>query len=137
MENINILAHRKIEEDFTDEISEVMYSFTEFCAQELPIEGEILIKLLPKVTEGTITTGGYNIVTNEISTRYEGRALADVLRTIAHELVHYAQKERGEFADDKPVPDIGGRIEDEANAVAGQLVKKYVKAKEARFIYEF
>jgi hypothetical protein len=136
MEQIEILAHKKIEELFTPAISEALYAFTEFCVNDLKIQGKVLIKLLPKVTEGTITTGGFNLNTNEITTRFEGRAVADVARTIAHELVHYQQKERGEFNNGKEVPDIGGFIEDEANAVAGQLVKKFVKAKEARYIYE-
>jgi hypothetical protein len=136
MNNIVILAHKKIEKQFTPVISEALYAFTEFCVVDLKIEGNVLIKLLPKITEGAITTGGFNLMTNEITTRFEGRAVADVARTIAHELVHYQQKERGEFNTGEEVPDIGGHIEDEANAIAGQLVKKFVKAKEARYIYE-
>jgi glycine/serine hydroxymethyltransferase len=136
MDKIQILAHKQIETLFTPTISDALYDFTEYCVTELKINGEVLIKLLPRKTEGTITTGGFNLGTNEITTRFEGRAVADVARTIAHELVHFQQKERGEFNDGKDVPDIGGFIEDEANAVAGQLVKKFVKAKEARYIYE-
>jgi hypothetical protein len=136
MEQIEILAHKKIEELFTPAISDALYSFTEFCVTDLKIEGEVLIKLLPKKTDNAITTGGFNLMTNEITTRFEGRAVADVARTIAHELVHFQQKERGEFNDGKDVPDIGGYIEDEANAIAGQLVKKFVKAKQAKYIYE-
>lgn len=51
------------------------------------------------------------------------RNLADVLRSVAHELVHKKQLDNNEL--NKPVQDIGGPIEDEANAVAGQLVKAF------------
>jgi Zn-dependent peptidase ImmA (M78 family) len=136
MENINISVHKDIESLLTPEISEAMYSFVEYCAFELPVKGQIVIKLLPKVVKDQITTGGYHIITNEITTRFEKRALVDVLRTIAHELVHYHQNERGEFYEGRDIPDIGGPIEDEANAIAGQLIKKYVKEKQARYIYE-
>jgi hypothetical protein len=43
-------------------------------------------------------------------------------------LVHKKQYEDDRI--EQPVQDIGGEIEDEANAVAGQLVKKYIKTKE-------
>jgi hypothetical protein len=48
----------------------------------------------------------------------------DILRTLAHEWVHEHQlnvlkREHG--------PDIGGKNEDEANAYAGQLMKKFEK----------
>jgi hypothetical protein len=48
----------------------------------------------------------------------------DILRTLAHEWVHEYQmdvqkKDMG--------PDIGGENEDEANAFAGQMMKKFEK----------
>jgi hypothetical protein len=47
------------------------------------------------------------------------------MRSLAHEMVHHKQWERGEL-EVKP-PDIGGKIEDEANAVAGQYIKMFSK----------
>ena len=47
------------------------------------------------------------------------------MRSVAHELVHHKQWEQGRLKV-KP-PDIGGEIEDEANALAGQFIKKYAK----------
>ena len=43
----------------------------------------------------------------------------------AHEMVHHKQFEDGRL-EVKP-PDIGGEIEDEANAKAGQFIKMYSK----------
>ena len=52
----------------------------------------------------------------------------DVLRSFAHEMVHHKQYEDGRL--DVPPPDIGGEIEDEANAKAGQYIKLYSKMDE-------
>ena len=53
----------------------------------------------------------------------KNRALVDIMRSLAHELVHHKQYEEGRLKV-KP-PDIGGEIEDEANAKAGQFIKMY------------
>lgn len=58
--------------------------------------------------------------------------LVDVMRSIAHEMVHHRQFEQGKLSV-RP-PDIGGEIEDEANAVAGQIIKLF--AKEDQTIYD-
>ena len=53
----------------------------------------------------------------------KNRALVDVMRSIGHELTHHKQFEDGKLKV-KP-PDIGGSIEDDANAMAGKLIKIY------------
>jgi Zn-dependent peptidase ImmA (M78 family) len=58
----------------------------------------------------------------------KNRALVDVMRSIAHEMVHHKQYEQGRLKV-KP-PDIGGEIEDEANAKAGQYIKMFSKMDE-------
>jgi len=45
------------------------------------------------------------------------------MRSVAHELVHHQQNERGDL--EGKISNVGGPIEDEANAVAGELLKKY------------
>jgi hypothetical protein len=50
------------------------------------------------------------------------------LRTIAHEMVHHKQFEEGRLKI-KPA-DIGGDIEDEANAKSGQFIKMFSKKDE-------
>ena len=47
------------------------------------------------------------------------------MRSIAHELTHHKQWEDGKLKV-RP-PDIGGPIEDEANAKAGQFIKLFAK----------
>ena len=75
-------------------------------------------------TEGIITTAHYNIPKSEIAVYAKGRYLPDVLRSIAHELVHMSQHEKGEL-EKHPMQHIGGYPEDDANARAGALVKAY------------
>jgi Zn-dependent peptidase ImmA (M78 family) len=76
---------------------------------------------------GLKTTASYDYSSNQdeklIKVNGKNRMLVDIMRSIAHELVHHKQFEMGKLKV-KP-PDIGGEIEDEANAVAGQLIKKY------------
>jgi citrate lyase synthetase len=108
-------------------------AFLKFCRDELDITNEIQVFLLNKKNNLEITTGGYSNKDKCVYTIVEGRQIADVLRTIAHELVHQKQDLQGKIVGD--IPDIGGVIEDTANAIAGRLVKMYVKKYEAREIY--
>jgi Zn-dependent peptidase ImmA (M78 family) len=65
----------------------------------------------------------YNPTNGDVKVYCKDRGLADVLRSIAHELIHHQQNQLGKL--EQPTQDIGGEIEDEANSVAGQLVKKF------------
>jgi hypothetical protein len=107
--------------------------FLKFCRDELGITNDIRVFLLTRKNKLNITTGGYNPTDKCIYVIYEGRQVADVVRTIAHELVHQKQDLQGKIKGD--IPDIGGVIEDTANAIAGRLVKMYVKKYDAREIY--
>jgi hypothetical protein len=108
-------------------------TFLKFCRDELDITNDIQVFLMRKENHLNITTGGYNTKDKCIYIIFEGRQIADVLRTIAHELVHQKQDLQEKLVGE--IPDIGGVIEDTANAIAGRLVKMYVKKFEAREIY--
>jgi Zn-dependent peptidase ImmA (M78 family) len=73
------------------------------------------------------TTANYDYTKENkvIKVNAKNRALVDVMRSLAHEMVHHKQFEQGRLKV-KP-PDIGGEIEDEANAKAGQYIKMYSK----------
>ena len=107
--------------------------FLKFCRDELDITNDITVFLLGKNNKLNITTGGYNPSDKCVYTIAEGRQIADILRTIAHELVHQKQDLQGKIKGN--IPDIGGVIEDTANAIAGRLVKMYVKEKNCKDIY--
>jgi hypothetical protein len=84
-----------------------------------------------------MSTGGFDVFTNHILAREYGRSLVDIMRSIAHELVHYKQKEAGKFKPGDDIPNIGGEIEDEANALCGQLVKMYVDEQNKKYLYTY
>ena len=108
-------------------------TFLKFCRDELDITNDIQVFLMRKENHLNITTGGYNPTDKCVYIIFQKRQIADVLRTIAHELVHQKQDLQEKIVGD--IPDIGGVIEDTANAIAGRLVKMYVKKFEAREIY--
>jgi hypothetical protein len=100
--------------------------FTKFVKDHLEIVN------IPKIIiqngrEGLKTTANYDYTKDEkiVKINGKGRALVDIMRSLAHELVHHKQFEEGRLKI-KPA-DIGGEIEDEANAVAGQLIKLFAK----------
>lgn len=111
---------------FNNEKKEKLTDFIKFVKKELDL------KTVPTIIiqngRGSLkTTANYDYTKEDkvIKVNAKNRALVDVMRSVAHELVHHKQFEQGRLKV-KP-PDIGGEIEDEANAVAGQLIKKFAK----------
>lgn len=101
-------------------------SFVVFVKNELGIKNLPIIKILNH-RNGLKTTASYDYTNDEkiIKVCGKNRALVDIMRSIAHELVHHKQYEDGRL-EVKP-PDIGGEIEDEANALAGRYIKMFYK----------
>ena len=69
------------------------------------------------------TFGRFQNDSRIVSVDVENRHPNDILRTIAHELVHFAQGERGEL--DSESWHTGSPEEDEANAEAGVIMRKF------------
>lgn len=97
------------------------------------VKNELKLKDVPTISiqnnrNGLKTTANYDYTKENkiIKVCSKNRALVDVMRSLAHELVHHKQWEDGRLEGPKP-PDIGGEIEDEANAKAGQFIKLYAK----------
>lgn len=68
-----------------------------------------------------LTFGTYNPKTDEIVVVKGNRHPADVLRTLAHELVHHKQREDNKGLNGED----GSEIENEANSIAGLLMRKF------------
>ncbi len=122
--------------DLTDEAAKLIGEFCNFCADHLPIDGpfEILI-VSDRNKHGIGTTAAYHVGKNSIKIYGKNRALVDILRSIAHEMTHMMQDETGLI--NGPVQDVGGFHEDQANAKAGELIKRFAKSdKNRRRIYE-
>ena len=92
--------------------------FIKFLNSQYPINRGISIHFIPKRI-GSMTTGSRNQV-GDIKVLAKGRMLRDILRTLAHEWIHEYQLN---IMGRKMGPNIGGINEDEANSIAGKLLK--------------
>ena len=122
----------QIDDDKIDLIS----NFCAYCAEKLPIEGEFKIYIVSNRPDHGITTTAAYEVNNNICRIYgKNRAIVDICRSIAHEMTHMMQDEMGLLKGH--IQDAGGFHEDQANARAGELIKRFVKKEESnRRIYE-
>lgn len=96
------------------------------------VKDQLELKTVPTISiqngRGELkTTANYDYTKENkiIKINAKNRALVDVMRSLAHEMVHHKQYEEGRLKV-KP-PDIGGEIEDEANAKAGQYIKMFAQ----------
>ena len=110
-----------------DDKKDKLNSFVKFVKKELGIEKVPTISIQSN-RDGLKTTAHYDYTKENKIVRVYGknRALVDIMRSVAHELIHHKQFEEGRLDGPQP-PDIGGEIEDEANAKAGQYIKMYAK----------
>ena len=107
-----------------------------FCADSLPIEGDFEVHLVnSREPHGISTTALYEVGNNCCKVYCKNRALADVLRSVAHEMTHMMQDQIGIL--NGQIRDAGGFHEDQANAKAGELLKLFAKSSpERKMIYE-
>jgi hypothetical protein len=110
----------------SDENKERLNAVVKFVNKELELETVPTI-VIKGNRDGLKTTANYDYTKENkiIKVFGKGRMLVDVMRSVAHEMVHHKQYEQGRL-EVRP-PDIGGEIEDEANAKAGQYIKMYSK----------
>ena len=119
--------------------------FIGFCKDELDINElpPVTLRYEKKGEEGNsdITTTAYQSKDQGVHVYVKERALVDILRSIAHELVHHHQLERDEeyywkHIEDNPGIQSGTDLEDEANARAGSLIKDWGLVHGNNQIYE-
>lgn len=115
---------------------DLISQFCVFCSKELGIENPYIIHVVDeKERYGITTTAVYNVGNNKCTVYGKNRAIVDICRSIAHEMTHMMQDEQGLITG--YVQDAGGFHEDQANARAGELIKRFAKSsKERRAIYE-
>ena len=105
----------------------ILKDFIAFCKKELNIQ------TLPKVSlikdkafvEQNRSYGEYNPQTNTVKVFVTNRNLADICRSLAHELCHHRQNELDMIYDE--AGNTGTDIENDANAMAGILMRDYGK----------
>jgi Zn-dependent peptidase ImmA (M78 family) len=120
---IKKLLNEQLFDKNSKEQVELLNTFVGFCGKYLGIK-------TPKINlqfnrEGLVTTASYG--DNNVKIYAKDRASVDIMRSIAHELVHMLQDQEGRLDkkhhDDNN--DAGSPIENEANAKAGEIMRKF------------
>jgi dephospho-CoA kinase/Zn-dependent peptidase ImmA (M78 family) len=93
--------------------------FVKFCIKSLELKSVPKIIITKKKLDGTF--GYYDTDAKTLTVSSSDRHLADIMRTLAHELVHLAQDEQNQDIDGSD----GSKHENQANAVAGVLMRKW------------
>ena len=114
-----------IKEEESDDTAKIIKSFVDFASERLGIKQHPKVKLIkdPKVASDRKSFGGYLVGQGKIEISIGNRHVMDVMRTLAHELVHYKQDTDNVLRHDSG--EDGSEHENEANAVAGEIVRKY------------
>jgi hypothetical protein len=105
----------------------VLKDFLGFCKAELNIQTLPKISLLndKSFVEQNRSFGEYNPQTNAIKVVALNRNLADICRSLAHELCHHRQNELDMIYNE--AGETGTDIENDANAMAGILMRDFGK----------
>lgn len=100
--------------------------FVNFAKQYLGITDDVKVMLAFERIPELKTTAFYNL-DGYIVIYAKDRAIIDVCRSIAHELVHHKQNVEKRLLNATKDGEDGSPIENEANAVAGIIIRKYGK----------
>ena len=105
---------------------DALRDFLPLAVKHLKLENLPKIKLLRDVdTEHVPSFGKFSNDDRIVHVDIENRHPNDVLRTLAHELTHYAQGEHGKL--DSSSWHTGSPVEDQANAQAGVIMREFNK----------
>jgi len=106
----------------------IISDFVNFAKDFLKIDDDVKIALAYERTPDLKTTAYYDL-NGLVKVYVKDRAIVDIMRSIAHELVHHKQNLEGRIQDTAKDGDDGSEIENEANSIAGVLIRKYGKIK--------
>ena len=99
--------------------------FMAYACNELQIQNPPTFEVRYEYGEDQPSFGAYVPSQHHISVNPSNRNIVDVLRTLAHELVHARQNEMGILQPDSG--ETGSEHENDANAIAGILMRDYGK----------
>jgi cytidyltransferase-like protein len=121
---ILISKKQPLNEAFTRDKAPIIQKLVTFACEQLQIE-QPPIKLInsPTYTQEHSSFGGYYPSEQKIVCVVHNRNMADILRTLAHELVHHMQNGKGEL--DSKAGEDGSPSENEANSTAGLIMRKF------------
>ena len=110
---------------------ELLIDFLRFCKKGLEIDSlpsKITLFKSRNSNDG-MTTGGYDPHDQTIMVLAGRRMFLDILRSIAHELTHHKQNERGNLLEmvSEYDTDINAPYENEAYERSGNLIKEWTR----------
>jgi hypothetical protein len=121
-------------EDSTDD--NIVQDFIQHVATELGIDPvpEIHLHTDPAWSEHNQSFGRYDPESHTLNVSMPNRHVMDVLRTVAHELVHCSQNQQhGQLPDD--AGETGSRWENDANARAGIIMRDWANSHPEHFAH--
>lgn len=100
-------------------------NFANYVKDELGLSDlpKIIVIDDPQFSIDNKTFACYNLGNDEIKLQIAQRHPLDIYRSLAHELVHYHQKQSGKEMDGST----GSDCENEANSEAGRLLRNYTQ----------
>jgi hypothetical protein len=103
----------------------VLVDFMEFSCKSLGLDTVPKVILLNKPVSNSPynSFAAYRPGTGKIMLYASNRHILDVLRSLCHEMVHFRQDLNNELNDESGVT--GSAHENEANALAGQIMRNY------------
>ena len=113
--------------DLDKEAISIICQFCVFAEEFLHLQDQEYCVTLTgdKEKHGIKTTAHFNPSDNSVVIYACGRHHHDICRSIAHEMTHM-QQGKHDFYGRTEIKDVGGFFEDQANAVAGQIVKLFI-----------
>jgi len=125
---LNMRRGKKKVNENTDDRKQAIAEFVKFALAQLKCEHKPKIKLVTdnQQVQDYKSFGGTSIQNGEIWVYIQNRNLADLLRTLCHELVHYKQFKDGRIKGPEDGK-TGSELENEANSQAGIILRHYGK----------
>ena len=107
---------------------EIIKNFVGYVAKRLELDDapKVILSYDEKEAGTNKSFGRFAPEQNELRVVLANRNLADVLRTIAHELIHYKQNKDGKLNPNSG--ETGSEQENEANALAGVFMRDFGKS---------
>jgi putative chitinase len=122
-------------EDSTD--NNIVQDFIQHVTTELGIDPvpEIHLHTDPEWSKHNQSFGRYDPESHTLNVSMPNRHVMDVLRTVAHELVHCSQNQQhGQLPDD--AGETGSRWENDANARAGVIMRDWANSHPEHFAHD-
>ena len=127
--------HEDVEGKLNENQNVILKEFIKYAIKKLKIKSPpagITLSYNTEDAKERSSFGTFEPTTNKIWLYVKNRNMADILRTLGHELVHRKQDEDGKI--DMNSGETGSKIENEANAKAGVLLREF--GQQNKNIYE-